>query len=83
MIIKRLVASFRSYGLSLLLVCFLQPVLTGQKLTDYVNPFIGTTNFGATNPGAVVPQGMVSVVPFNVSGSEENTYRILLRSVLP
>ena len=22
---------------------------------DYVNPFIGTTNFGTTNPGAVCP----------------------------
>ncbi len=48
--------------------------LYSQKVTDYVNPFIGTTNFGATNPGAVVPQGMVSVVPFNVTGSEINTY---------
>lgn len=49
-------------------------VVFSQKVTDYVNPFIGTTNFGATNPGAVVPRGMVSVVPFNVSGSTENTY---------
>ena len=24
---------------------------------DYVNPFIGTTNFGTTNPGAVCPKG--------------------------
>ena len=35
---------------------------------DYVNPFIGTSNFGATNPGAVAPRGMVSVTPFNVAG---------------
>lgn len=40
----------------------------------YVDPFIGTTNFGTTNPGAVCPHGMMSVVPFNVMGSEENTY---------
>ncbi len=46
----------------------------GQKLIDYVNPFIGTTNFGTTNPGAVAPQGMVSVVPFNVTGSSVNKY---------
>lgn len=43
-------------------------------LTGYVNPFIGTTNFGATNPGAVVPQGMAAVVPFNVTGSSLNKW---------
>ena len=36
-----------------------------KQPTDYVNPFIGTTNFGTTNPGAVCPNGMMSVVPFN------------------
>lgn len=41
---------------------------------DYVNPFIGTTNFGTTNPGAVCPNGMMSVVPFNVMGSKENKF---------
>ena len=35
-------------------------------LIDYVDPFIGTTNFGTTNPGAICPNGMMSVVPFNV-----------------
>lgn len=40
----------------------------------YVNPFIGTTNFGTTNPGAVLPNGMMSVVPFNVMGSETNKF---------
>ncbi|MFK8268597.1 GH92 family glycosyl hydrolase [Capnocytophaga cynodegmi] len=34
---------------------------------DYVNPFIGTSNFGATHPGAIAPRGMLSVSPFNVS----------------
>ena len=38
---------------------------------DYVNPFIGTTNYGTTNPGAACPQGMMSVVPFNVMGAVE------------
>ena len=42
--------------------------------TKWVNPFVGTTNFGTTNPGAVVPNGMMSVVPFNVMGSDENVY---------
>ncbi|WP_297090441.1 GH92 family glycosyl hydrolase [uncultured Draconibacterium sp.] len=40
-----------------------------QSPVEWVNPFIGTTNYGTTNPGAVVPRGMVSVVPFNVSGN--------------
>ena len=45
-----------------------------QQPVDYVNPFIGTSNFGTTNPGAVCPQGMMSVTPFNVMGSETNTF---------
>lgn len=32
---------------------------------DYVNPFIGTSNYGTTQPGPLVPQGMVSMSPFN------------------
>lgn len=48
---------------------------TGSKrFTDYVNPFVGTTNFGTTNPGAVRPNGLMSVTPFNVMGSDTNTY---------
>ena len=45
-----------------------------SSLLSYVNPFIGTTNFGACNPGAVTPGGMMSVVPFNVMGSPENRF---------
>lgn len=41
-----------------------------QEPVDYVNPFIGTTNYGATNPGAIAPRGMASVVPFNVAGGD-------------
>ena len=44
------------------------------KLTDHVNPFIGTSNYGTTNPGALCPNGMMSVTPFNVMGSELNRY---------
>ena len=40
-----------------------------RQPVDYVNPFVGTTNYGTTNPGAVCPQGMMSVVPFNVMGA--------------
>ena len=42
-----------------------------KRLIDEVNPFIGTSNFGTTNPGAVVPNGLMSITPFNVSGSPE------------
>ena len=44
------------------------------KPTDYVNPFIGSSNYGTTNPGALCPNGMMSVSPFNVMGSELNRY---------
>ena len=44
---------------------------TGKEPVDYVNPFVGTTNYGTTNPGALCPQGMMSVVPFNVMGGGE------------
>ncbi len=41
-----------------------------QEPVEFVNPFIGTSNFGATNPGAIAPRGMVSVSPFNVAGPQ-------------
>ena len=44
--------------------------ISAQQLTDFVNPFIGTSNFGTTNPGAIAPRGMVSVSPFNVAGKQ-------------
>ena len=44
------------------------------KVIDHVNPFVGTTNFGTTNPGAICPNGMMSVTPFNVMGSELNVH---------
>jgi len=44
------------------------------SLTDYVQSFVGTTNFGACNPGAVCPNGLMSVSPFNVMGSDMNTW---------
>ncbi|MCD8268141.1 MAG: GH92 family glycosyl hydrolase [Parabacteroides sp.] len=47
---------------------------SAQQPVDYVNPFIGTSNYGTTNPGAICPQGMMSVTPFNVMGSETNRF---------
>ena len=41
---------------------------------DLVNPFIGTTNYGVCHPGAVCPQGLMSVTPFNVMGSSLNAH---------
>ena len=45
-----------------------------QQPVDYVNPFIGTSNYGTTNPGALCPQGMMNVTPFNVMGSDNNRF---------
>ena len=56
------------------MMSFLAAVAVAASLTGYVQPFVGTTNFGACNPGAVVPSGMMSVSPFNVMGSELNTW---------
>ena len=60
---------------TLLLALLLTAVTAGaQGPAGLVNPFIGTTNFGTTNPGAVTPNGMMSVVPFNVMGSDLNVF---------
>ena len=45
---------------------------SARQLTDYVHPWVGSSNFG--NPGAVCPNGMMSVSPFNVTGSEKNKW---------
>ena len=53
----------------LLIIIFLGIGTYAQKQpVDYVNPFIGTSNFGTTNPGPIAVRGMVSVSPFNVAG---------------
>lgn len=56
-----------------LLCCF---TLAAKTVTQYVNPFIGTSNFGATHPGAQYPHGMASVVPFNAAfkAGKENKF---------
>ena len=54
---------------------FVLALLTAAlNVNEWVNPFIGTSNFGACNPGAVMPNGMMSVSPFNVMGSSLNTW---------
>jgi predicted alpha-1,2-mannosidase len=66
----------RKWSLSALLL--LSALEVGAEVTkdavDYVDPFIGTTNFSVCNPGAIKPHSMMSVVPFNVMGSDLNTY---------
>ena len=39
---------------------------------DYVNPFIGTTHYGNTYPGAVTPFGMLSWSPQTSRGNQYN-----------
>ncbi len=41
-----------------------------QEPASYVNPFIGTSNYGATYPGPIAPRGMASISPFNVAGAK-------------
>lgn len=59
--------------IALMLSCL---TLSAQErdYTEWVDPFIGTADYSATHPGAVVPHGMMAVVPFNVTGSELNRY---------
>lgn len=60
--------------LSLLLLFAASPLAGQPAPVDCVNPFIGTTNYGTCNPGAVVPHGLMSCTPFNVMGSTLNHY---------
>ena len=64
----------RTLILAALAAAFFEGSLRASEPAAWVDPFIGTTNFGATNPGAVLPNGMMAVVPFNVMGSDENVY---------
>ena len=61
----------RKWIISLLASFMLVMGLTAQQsLVDYVNPFIGTSNFGTTNPGPIAVRGMANVSPFNVAGKQ-------------
>ena len=55
----------------LVISCLITTVSIAQKKpVDYVNPFIGTSNFGTTNPGPIAVRGMANVSPFNVAGPQ-------------
>jgi len=60
MIFKILAPIF--FAIIILISCKSNPP---EKLTDYVNPFIGTDEDGHTFPGALVPFGMVQLSPDN------------------
>jgi len=60
--------------ITLTAMLMLHQQLMAQQPADWVNPFIGTTNYGATFPGPVLPFGMVSIVPFNVAPLEGNEF---------
>jgi len=49
---------------------FLLSEINAQEPADYVNPIIGTSNYGATFPGPIAPRGMASISPFNVAGPQ-------------
>lgn len=56
------------------IIGWLPVFLFAQSPVDYVCPFVGTANYGTTHPGALCPNGLMSVVPFNVMGSDLNRY---------
>jgi predicted alpha-1,2-mannosidase len=63
-------SSFAAPSTVLLALLLSQPLAaapTSPGPSQYVNPFIGSANFGATHPGAQYPQALVSVAPFNVA----------------
>ncbi|WP_111308420.1 GH92 family glycosyl hydrolase [Confluentibacter sediminis] len=61
--------NFRKNTIALFVIgSTLSMAMFAQQPADYVNPFIGTSNFGTTNPGPIAVRGMVNVSPFNVSG---------------
>ncbi len=60
------------FYITILLSFVVQAQQKNKDFTKYVNPFIGTSNFGTTYPGAVYPRGMASVSPFNVAGKQNN-----------
>ncbi|MBZ9632383.1 GH92 family glycosyl hydrolase [Salegentibacter sp. LM13S] len=53
----------KNLGLFLLMLFTVSAFAQKQKLTEYVNPFIGTDGPGNTYPGATVPYGMVQLSP--------------------
>lgn len=53
-------------------ISLIAAVSWAQSPADYVDPFIGTSNYGATVPGPSVPMGMTSMSPYNTFGMPEH-----------
>ncbi len=64
----------RCFYLACIFMMTASPTKAQKSPVDFVDPFIGTTNFSVCNPGAVLPHGLMSAVPFNVMGSDDNVY---------
>ena len=65
---NNIVKEIRSiFLIGIFLIC---SISLAQQPADFVNPFIGTSNFGATFPGPIAPRGMASISPFNVAGPQ-------------
>ncbi len=43
---------------------------SSNRPVDLVNLFVGTSNYGTTNPGAMLPNGLMNISPFNVAAGE-------------
>ena len=52
----------------ILYMLFFSITIFAQGPADFVNPFIGTSNYGAAYPGPIAPRGMASISPFYVAG---------------
>ena len=63
----RLLQTTRRHSALFCLPFLLAGSLLAQEPVGLVNPFIGTSNYGATHPGPVLPAGLASVCPFNVA----------------
>ncbi|GAA3647027.1 GH92 family glycosyl hydrolase [Flavivirga jejuensis] len=61
---------YRTLFLFLTLFSLSMSSVVSQEYATYVNPFIGTSNYGATFPGPITPRGMASITPFNVAGKQ-------------
>ena len=73
--IIRIITFYRGITLSLfipLIVFFCTDSNSKQRLTDYVDPFIGTDGTGHTFPGATRPFGMVQLSPDTRNTGWEN-----------
>lgn len=51
------------------LVSILPGMAQTEKLTDYVNPFVGTDGYGNVYPGAQIPFGGIQISPIRTAAS--------------